>query len=109
MGISALPKTLQWYILQFVGSVHRFHPTRGRLHYEMKRTARLYERRSYRLLQRVYNPLVPNRPIAYYRVTRWCHQCGERYDGFLCGKCGFHGGMTAFPPIEQPEHPLSWV
>ena len=106
MYICKLPKTLQWYVLQFVGSVHRFHPTRGRLHYEMKRTARLYVRRSYRVLQRVFSPQAP---VAYYRVARWCRQCGERYDGFLCGKCGFQGGAAAFPPLGQPDSPLYWI
>ena len=109
MSISSLPQVLQWRILQFVGSVHRFDAARGRMHWEMKRTARNHIYRSYRVLQRVWNPLVPERPIAYYRVVRWCQQCGERYDGFFCGKCGFHGGMAAFPPIKPAEHSLYWV
>ena len=109
MPMSMLPTPIIWCILNYVGSVHRFDPRRARLHWEMRRAVHRYQQRAYKTLQRVWNPLRPMRPVAYYRVSRWCRRCGEYHDGFRCQNCGDEGAIEAFPAGIEGGHSLRWV
>lgn len=109
MLMSMLPTPIRWSILNYVGSVHRFDPRRARLHWEMRRAARRYRERTYKTLQRVWNPLQPMRPVAYYRVCRWCTQCGEYHDGFHCEQCGAESAIEVYPRSLHRRRALRWV
>ena len=109
MPMSSLPTTLQWVILQYAGSVHRFDPRRARLHWDIKRAVRSYQERAYKTLQRVWNPLQPMRPVAFYRVSRWCLYCGEYHDGFHCQNCGAECAIEVYPKHTQRRRALRWV
>jgi len=99
--MESLPKNLQYLVLSYVGSVHGYSARLARLtrlHFELAGATRAYSLRCYKSLQRVWNPMDPDGPVAFYRVLCWCTKCGDRYDGYRCSACGRYGAYELVRP-----------